>query len=270
MQEANVDLSARKRLSAFLNGSAPDIGVLWEICSYFEWADRDKTVDSIAGWLGPAEGLTVLDCACGSGFPGIDLRKRGYEVTCSDGSELMLEHFRRNAERQGVSPEATQSRWEELSTHHGEGRFDVVMCRGCSFLYAGTWDADAEPDRTILATAMRQFVACVKPGGRLYIDIARAADLDDPEPQWTPQRTLIIGDHRVELREVVRNHPDKDIRVWHSWLEVDGRSYEFERRSHFLRHEQLVDLMTTAGLVDVRPETVAGEHYEVYAGHRPD
>ncbi|ALG13353.1 class I SAM-dependent methyltransferase [Kibdelosporangium phytohabitans] len=256
------------RLHALLGRPVVDIGTLWEVCAHFEWADRQSTVDGIAAWLGPAPGLQVLDSACGSGFPVIDLFRRGYDVACSDGSPAMLTHFRRNAAGLGLEPQCV--RWEDLAGHFGPGRFDVVMCRGCSFLYAGTWDNDSQPDRGALVAIMRQFVACLRPGGRLYVDTARADSLAAQGWSHSPRRGLTIGTHHVELEEWLTNKPDEGIRLWHSRLTVDGRVHEFERRSHYLPHSELVALMTSAGLVDVRAEHVEGEYYQVFTGRRLD
>jgi SAM-dependent methyltransferase len=261
------EVVADDRLQVLFGQSEIDIGALWEVCAHFEWADRQATVDGIADWLGPWPGLKVLDCACGSGFPAIELIRRGYDVSCSDGSAAMLRHFRRNA--RGVEVEPVLARWEELAGEHGTGRFDVVLCRGCSFLYAGTWDRDLPPDRAALATAMAQFVACLRPGGRLYVDTAREESLSAAGWQPSPRRRLVIGSRRVELEERLMNVPDDGIRVWQSRLTIDGRKYEFERRSHHLRHDELTALMSDAGLVEISRQQVAGEHYQVFTGRRP-
>lgn len=248
---------------------SPDIGALWEICSYYEWENREKTVDSISAWLGAPGSVRLLDCACGSGFPAIDLAARGYDVTCSDGSARMLELFHRNAAERGVDLRADLVRWEELSGHHGTAAFDVVMCRGCSLLYAGTWDADARPNRKVLVDALRQFVACVRPCGRLYIDTARGDDLDRRDALWSPVRELRVDSHHLELREVVVNRPNESTRMWRSWLTIDGVTHEFARSSHYLRTEELIELLGEAGLSDVHREHIEGEHYEVIVGRRP-
>lgn len=257
------------RLHALLGRSHVDIGTLWEVCAHFEWTDRRSTVDGIASWLGPAaSGIRVLDSACGSGFPAIDLFRRGYAVTCSDGSPAMLAHFRHNAADLALTPHRV--RWEDLAEHFGPQRFDVVMCRGCSFLYAGTWDNDSQPDRRTLLATMQQFVACLRPGGRLYLDTARADSLAGTGWSHSPSRSLTIGAHLVELEEWLTNKPDEKIRLWRSRLTIDGRVHEFERRSHYLSHGELVTLMTEAGLVNVRAEQVEGEYYQVFTGRRPD
>jgi SAM-dependent methyltransferase len=91
-----VDAVASRAVSDQLASGHPDIGLLWELCLRVEF-ERAMLVDGLAAWLGPPEGLRILDSACGSGFPALDLVRRGYAVTCSDGSPEMLERFRRNA-----------------------------------------------------------------------------------------------------------------------------------------------------------------------------
>ncbi len=260
-----VDIS----LSACLDDGLPDIGSLWELCLYFEF-NRAEVVDGIASWLGSPKELQILDCACGTGFPALDLICRGYDITCSDGSPLMLKHFRRNAQLKGLAIEPAQVTWEDLAKYYG-GQFDVVMCRGGgSYLYAGTWDHDAPPDWNTLTCSIRQFVACLRPGGRLYVDITRAEDLARLEPQWTRHPRLLVGSHTVELEERITADLQSGTRVWHSWMQVDGITYEFERRSHYLPHERLIVLLTDVGLVNVHKETVRGERYDVFVGSLPD
>lgn len=266
-----MDLGVTKnRLLSCLDGGPVDIGTLWEICAHFEWEMREKTVDGIATWLGPPDGMTVLDCACGSGFPALDLARRGYDIACSDGSEIMLAHFRRNAAVAGVDLEPAQVLWDDLTAHYREP-FDVVMCRGGgSFLYAGTWDHDAPPDPGALMDVFGQFVACVRPGGRLYVDIMHADDLARVGPLEVRHPTLTVGSHTIDLTEVTTNHPDRGIRTWHSTLVLDGEPYEFDRRSQYLRHDELAAMLADAGLADVRAEAVPGEHYQVFTGRRPN
>jgi SAM-dependent methyltransferase len=246
-----------------------DIGTLWEFCAHFEWADRIETVDAICAWLGPPDGSRILDCACGSGFPAIELARRGYRIACSDGSASMLGHLRRNLRLEGLSVPWAQVRWEWLG-HLFPESFDVILCRGASFPYAGTWDIDATPDRRALDDSMHQFAAALRPGGRLYLDTIRAADLASTEPQVGRHPRLTVGGHRIDLDEVVTNHPDRGIRIWRARITVDGTAHEFTRRSHLLTADQLTALMTAAGLVDVRRVEIAGEHYEVYTATRPE
>jgi SAM-dependent methyltransferase len=257
-----------KRVLDSFSGSDPDIGALWELCVHLEW-DRAKAIEGISAWLGEPGGQRILDCACGSGFPGIDLAARGYEVTCSDGSEAMIGHFQRNAALTGSLVEPVHARWQELPDRFGTASFDVILLRGCSLLYAGTWDENAEPDRAAMTDAVEKIVTCLRPGGRFYVDTALAANLARLEPQHTRRPVMEIGSDIVEQDETIYTDPHRRIRTWHSRLTVNGREYNFERRSHHVTHDELVQLLEQAGLADVQEEHVPGESYTVFTGRRP-
>ncbi len=259
---------ADARLAACLEAGPPDIGALWEFCMYFEF-DREKTADGIADWLGPPEGLRVLDCACGSGFPALELSRRGYDVTCTDGSEAMLAHFRRNARVDGSSLGAELVLWEDLPKRYG-GAFDVVMNRGGgNYIYAGAWDAEGLAERSAMVEALRQWAACLRPGGRFYVDITRAADLERVEPSAVVHPTMLVGDHVVNVAEEIGIDRDTMIRTWHGVLTVDGQDYEFRRRCRPLQHVELVEILTSLGLTGVRKTPISGEYYDVYTATRP-
>lgn len=246
--------------------NAVDLGFVWELCLQAEY-DVDLLVETLADWLGASEGVRILDCACGSGFPALELIRRGYAVTCTDGSGAMLQRFRHNATAAGVRTRGWLRRWNELGDCYGPS-FDVVLCRGSSLVYAGTWDADAPPDRDAMAVAIRNFVRCLRGGGRLYVDTTREEDLEAIGPQWTNHDPSAVGGHEVRLTERLVNDADNGLRTWSCWLEIDDRVHRFERRSHLLRHEELVTMMEDGGLCDVALVDVPGERYQVLTGTR--
>jgi SAM-dependent methyltransferase len=242
------------------------VGTVWELCLSAEF-DRARLVRGLAEWLGPPDDLQVLDCACGSGFPSLDLYHLGYDLTCTDASPLMLERFRRKAEAADVELRPLQARWEELESLFPD-RFDVVMCRGSSLIYAGTWDSDADPDWSALEASVRSFVRCVRPGGRLYVDTTQEEDLLLGDPAWEEHEPRTIDGHQIELRERVVSEPEAGVRRWMVELGVDDETFEFERKSHHLPHAKLTDLLQDAGLQDVARAEVSGERYAVFAGRK--
>jgi SAM-dependent methyltransferase len=239
--------------------------MLWELCLGLVY-DRPRLVASLSDWLGTPAGERILDCACGSGFPAIDLARAGYDVTCSDGSALMLRYFKRRADYEGVEVRAGQIRWEDLGSHYGP-EFDVVMCRGCALPYAGTWDHDAPPDRDALALAVGRFAAALRPGGRLYVDTA--AEPPSADPQVTRHPTIVVGEHRIDLTEELSLDRQRRLRLWHSRLEIDGRVHEFSRHSHYLPRDDLAALIAGAGLTQVRRVAMPGERYAVVTAVLP-
>ncbi|MCX4746930.1 class I SAM-dependent methyltransferase [Kitasatospora sp. NBC_01287] len=255
-------------LRACLDDGPPDIGSLWELCMLFEF-DREAVADGIAAWLGDPAGQRVLDCACGSGFPALQLVRRGYDVTCTDGSELMLRHFRRNAKDAGLAVEPSLLLWSELPRRHA-GEFDVVINRGGgNYKYAGAWEQEKLPDRGAMAEAIGQWVRCVRPGGRFYVDIASDSDAGGADSWETEHPPMLVGEHRVELTERIAVDRARGVRSWESRLVVDGTAHEFRRLSHSITSEELVQILRDCGLVDIRLTEVAGEHYDIYTAIRP-
>jgi len=257
------------RLIACLDDGPPDIGTLWELCMSFEY-DRAVTAGGIAEWLGPPDGRAILDSACGSGFPGLELHAMGYDVTCADGSEMMLRHFRRNARLEGVDVEPVLSLWADLPAVFGP-RFDVVLNRGGgNYKYAGAWETEKLPDRAEMAAAIGSWVACLRPGGTLYIDFAKESRLEHLRPEVTEHPTMRLGDHVVDLTEEIVVDREQDVRYWRSALTVDGQPYRFQRRSHCLRRDEFLRTLTACGLSRIRPITVKGEYYDVYEAIRSE
>lgn len=244
-----------------------EVGSVWDLCLSAEY-DHEQLVSGIAEWLGPPEHSTVLDCACGSGFPALDLYRRGYQLSCTDGSAFMLERFRRKAQAAGVTLEPRQARWEELGGLY-PAMFDVVLCRGCSLIYAGTWDIDAEPDWSTLVSSVENFVRCLRPRGRLYVDTTTEEDLYGEYPQVAEHAPRVIDGQRVQWREQVTADPDAGVRLWRVSLRVDDTSVNFERKSHYVPHAKFVKVLEDAGLEDVGRVEIPGERYAVFTGRRP-
>lgn len=244
-----------------------EVARAWELCIGEEF-DRDSVVSGIAAWLGPPAGLDVLDCACGSGFPALELHRLGYRMSCTDGSVFMLERFRGKARAAGIPLVPRQVRWEELGALH-PAAFDVVLCRGCSLIYAGTWDSDAEPDWSSFTLSVQNFAQCLRPGGRLYVDTTREEDLYGEYPQVERHAPRMVDGHEVKWSERVTADARAGVRRWEVSLYVDGALVEFERKSHFVPHEKFVQVLEDAGLERVQRVEIPGERYAVFVGHRP-
>jgi len=247
--------------------AAPDVGTVWDLCIDIEY-DRDQLVQGIAEWLGPPDGLRILDCACGSGFPALDLYHLGYSLTCTDASEPMLERFNINARSANVNLKPVRARWEELGSLYDED-FDVVLCRGCSFLYAGTFDDNVDPNWQALSSSLENFFRSLCPGGRLYVDAPWEEGLGEEKPQWTEHAPRTVDGHRIEMRERISADRSARIRRWEVELNVDGTTLAFERKSHYMLHAELLELFRGAGFEDVARVDVSGESYAVFVGRKP-
>ncbi len=246
---------------------APDVGTLWDLCLASEY-DHDQVVRSIADWIGPPNGQQVLDCACGSGFPALDLHKLGYQVTCTDGSPFMLERFVRNAATADVAIEPRLALWEELGSIYPD-KFDAVICRGCSLIYAGTFEENVEPDRSAVEASVESFIRCLTPGSRLYVDCPREEDLQTEDSGWMKHPPRTIDGHHIEIEERLVVDREEAMRHWTVQLRIDDASFDFERKSHHLPHPQFAALLEDAGLEQVSLADIPGERYAVFVGQKP-
>jgi SAM-dependent methyltransferase len=244
-----------------------DIATLWQWCLSFEY-DRQLLVEGLDTFLDRNHRFKILDCACGSGFPSLDLLRLGYDITCTDGSELMLEAFRKNALAAGISVAPRRIQWQDLAEIFPR-QFDLVMCRGSSLIYAGAWENDVVPQRSAIREALMSFVGCLKPGGRLYVDTTSAANLEREEPERNIYPTRIIEGQALEFSETVSTNRAAQVRTWKSRVKFNGCQYEFTRHSHYLPHSELIDMLGGCGLRNVRRPWVKGEHYDIFVGDMP-
>jgi SAM-dependent methyltransferase len=243
-----------------------NIATLWQTCLSFEY-DREALVSSLAQWIWSTGKKDILDCACGTGFPALDLISRGFQLTCSDGSPAMLDAFRRNADLAGLQVCPHHILWRDLSFHF-RGQFDIVFCRGSSLIYADAWDALHRPDNGVIADALRNFLHCLRPGGILYIDTTSEHGLNGPFPETRSYPDRLINGRSVNLTEIVHTDRVTCTRTWISRLSIDGVVSELTRRSLFLPHDALVSALYRAGFAQVSPCSIPGEHYAVFLAYR--
>ena len=140
--------------------------VLYEL-AYYHGRKPDNHLTTFLGALFcDGRRRTLLDCACGTGEPGLHLAPL-LETTCVDASEDMIVIAKAKAKRLGVSPRFIAARWSELGRLLVE-RFDVVMCAGAALCQI---EERAERRRSLSAMSAR-----VASGGLFYIDYLMARD----------------------------------------------------------------------------------------------
>ena len=146
--------------------------------------------------LGPPGEGGVLDAGCGTGHQACALAERGYRVVGADASEEMLDLARRRAGEGSAAVEFERTPYATMHEKLGGG-FDGVYCLGNSLAAAATADEVAE--------AIDQFARCLRPGGRLFVQILN----------FVPMRSMVpcVRGPRVST--------------------VDGREYVSVRQFHF-------------------------------------
>ncbi|NJE84404.1 class I SAM-dependent methyltransferase [Thermococcus sp. CX2] len=105
----------------------------------------------------------VLDLACGTGVPTLELARRGYEVVGLDLQEEMLSVARRKAEREGLNVEFIQGDAAELGFRE---EFDAVTMFFSSICYF---------DEHRIKELFNSVINALKPGGVFVADWSNVA-----------------------------------------------------------------------------------------------
>lgn len=82
----------------------------------------------------------VLDIACGTGGPTLELVRRGYKVTGADLHEEMLEAAREKARKEGFDVKFVECDARELSKVFKPESFDAVTMFFTSIAYMVEWE----------------------------------------------------------------------------------------------------------------------------------
>ena len=97
---------------------------LWDICIKFMWGE--EYILGLDNFLKLRKIKTILDCAGGTGFPAIVLKKRGWDVTYSDGSKQMFDFFENELKKGNLQIPHYFVNWHELSKKFSQ-KFDAVL-----------------------------------------------------------------------------------------------------------------------------------------------
>jgi len=222
----------------------------WYRLMYADWdasaARQAAALDSlIREWAG-AHALRVLDAACGIGTQALGLAALGYEVTALDLSPRLVEEARREARARGLAIElgVADMRWV------GEGRrgqFDAVIACDNAVPHLA--------DEVEIGAALRQFRACLRPGGACLVSVCDYAGLERGGTRIVPRRVHEDSDGRTTLFDVWRRAGDHyDFTTY--IVEDDGGN---GARTHVVRGGRyfcvelhvLERLMREAGFVEV-------------------
>lgn len=229
----------------------------------------------------------IIDCGCGSGNPSIGLKKEyGYDVTCSDMSSEMLERLRENLKATNVDLPIIPSEWRDLSKHiiSEQDKFDMVICRGNSLIYATSWDRKSllpNIAREGIIEALKNFYAILKNGGIIYLDLSNQREFETNNYyEFVGHRNSPSSAGDIILFWKVQHVSAQKIRLVHS-KRIFFNEFEepvsikyFKFVSYLLGHNELVEMMKEVGFkmnkdnifIDVHGEKL----YDVFIGIKQD
>lgn len=129
---------------------------------------------SLSNALKALKASSVLDAAGGTGYPIIELKEMGWDVSYADASTIMLDAFKQKIETKGLSIPIYHSRWEALSKSIPH-TYDAVLCSGNSLANINSYDNDHPLTpacvKSNIQLAIHEFYKMLNTGGVLYIDL---------------------------------------------------------------------------------------------------
>ncbi len=145
----------------------------------------------------------VLDVACGTGGPTLELVRRGYKVTGADLHEEMLEVAREKARKEGFNIRFVECDARELSKAFEPESFDAVTMFFTSIAYMVEWGD--------LIKLLKSAHHVLREGGVFVADT--------PNPHHFLYRLGSLGEGRVVAWTT--KGPDGETLVMNDWKEVE-------------------------------------------------
>lgn len=208
-------------------------------------------VEQVLGLLELPPGAAILDLACGAGRHAHEFARRGYCVTGVDRTARYLDEAKRKAAEQGLEIEWVQA---DMRHFRQAARFDAAVSLLTSFGYF----ADPAEDRRVA----ENLFACLKPGGRLVMDLMGKEVLARIYRQdgWheEPDGILLLEDRRVT---------DDWSRLEARWIIIQGErrcEHRFELRLYSAA--ELKTLLGDVGFSEIRAcGSLEGAPYDHHA-----
>jgi SAM-dependent methyltransferase len=214
--------------------------------------------NNLSDFLNDSGVSRLLDCAGGTGFPAIELKEAGWDITYSDGSADMMNFFKEKVAEKDLLIPSYLSLWQDLP-EVVPNTFDAVLCRGNSLLGVCAYNGETMPSRPqILATmieALKGMFNKVADGGFLYIDIPIPSRSKPAEPYvFNSQKyiaTTIIYDPVTQIRttEDVKTNPD------------DGSEQITYHFVYPLDPEELIDMLLQVGFQKIEKSSLEEAFY---------
>lgn len=144
-------------------------------------------------FFGPPGDGGIVDAGCGPGRHAAELARRGYRVVGVDASEEMLAVAATRTASVADRPSFKRCTYGKMVATIGTG-FDGLYCVGNSLAAAGSAKTCAE--------AVAQFGLCLRPGGRMLIQILNFAAMRGQSPCIKGPRVTRVGDREyISVRQ---------------------------------------------------------------------
>jgi SAM-dependent methyltransferase len=232
-------------------------------------AYRVAYADMLARAIGDTR-LSILDAACGTGFPMIELYERGFRnIIGSDADPDLLTKFRTHlATMQRIAdwqPLLIEASWQELPRRVA-GPFDVVLNVDAAIGFMDSWMAGEMRSGAAnifarVVEVLRNFHQVTGVGGRFFIGLQKNNHKGN---SYYPMEVghMMLGDVAAEAHWNMTYDWKSRIKTWVNVIRIDGREYAQTRCSYLFDLTELGAMLKEAGFARVETLTTPDEFYE--------
>ncbi|MFA6042599.1 MAG: aminotransferase class V-fold PLP-dependent enzyme, partial [Patescibacteria group bacterium] len=223
--------------------------------------------------LGLTKKSALLDTCVGPGFFATELLRQGYNLHTADKSETMMAPFRATLKELGINHQPTVSTWLDLPKHFEANSMDMLFNRGNTFIYAaGGWHeritVDREKSLAKYLETLRVYYSLLKPGGYLYVDKFRDAEI--PDKKVVARLYIQEPAQQKDVVFYVERKPEDHIRFAQMLLrDTQGKETGLPNMAYDLSVEEMEMLLQKAGFKNVQQLKLAQEkHFVVWLAQK--
>lgn len=228
---------------------------LWNIAAtLFHNPDYSKRYTQYLTDIIQNKNARILDTACGTGFPSINLYQAGFQnITGFDGNADAIKLFK---ERFDKIPLVVGS-WQSINEIIKD-QFDVLLNVDNSLPYLDSWQKDnpiANNEKEIhrkVIVILKNFYTLLKPNGKIIIAIAKN---NDKSFGSATQFNLGSGDYNGNQVSAIWNITydwGHKIKTFDNEVKINGKTYHMVGKSYLITKEETADLLLKAGFAGTK------------------
>ncbi len=239
---------------------APKLADMWSISGQLLHTPSYRRTHAalLADAIGD-RGQAVLDAACGTGFPLIELCRMGFtDLSGADADADLLARFRAaiaaDATLHDWQPDLVLARWQELPQRIAR-RYDVVLNIDAAIGFMDSWlpGEMRVGEAAIFARVtevLRNFHSMTRPGGRFFIGLQKNNHKGNRyHPMFVGRMQL--GGIEAEAHWNMSYDWQRRIKTWVNVVTAGGRTYRQTRHSYLFDLAELAGLLRAAGFASV-------------------
>ncbi|MBU2576691.1 MAG: methyltransferase domain-containing protein [Nanoarchaeota archaeon] len=247
----------------------PRFAELWDACLYNLLYDTKKYVNEILKLFKKnkiSKKSKIIDVSVGTGFPALELTKKGYKIDCMDSMQDEINVFSRKAKKKKLNLRCKKLTWLQIPKHYKKNYYDFSFCRGNSFIYAaGGWNksqkVDAKKSLKLYEETLKIFYDLLKDGGLLYIDKFK----DSEKPHKTKVVEIQIKDKKYDL--IFYNEIKNKLNIRSSAMllrDKTGKEIGLPNITYLLSKKELMNMLRKVGFSSIKEMSFKSEkHFDI-------